>query len=94
MKINLGNYQLNDVTILSSGERQIFVLIAHLAMNSEMQRANVLMIDEPELSLHLKSQKQFVYSVQKVSPKTQITLATHSPEIISNLFNKTVALRG
>lgn len=92
VKIILPNGSKEAVKILSSGERQIFVLITHLAMNLEMQKTNVLIVDEPELSLHLKWQKQFVRAVQKVSPRTQIILATHSPEIINNMTSKAISL--
>ena len=72
------------ITSLSSGESQIVVIITHLAFNPAGQRANVFIVDEPELSLHLKWQELFVQAVQKVNPNLQIILATHSPAIIAN----------
>lgn len=69
---------------LSSGERQLFVLISNLLFNRDRLQANVLIIDEPELSLHLKWQEMFVDSLIEANPKTQMIFATHSPSIILN----------
>ena len=70
------------VTALSSGERQLVVILTHLAFNVQARRANVLIIDEPELSLHLRWQERFVAAVLDASPDLQLILATHSPSII------------
>lgn len=67
---------------LSSGERQIVVIFGHLAINRELNRAGIFIIDEPELSLHLKWQEIFVDSLLSVGPKNQFVLATHSPAIV------------
>lgn|GEM_PF-2688112 len=81
-----------DLTSLSSGERQIFVLITHLTFNPAIRRENVLLIDEPELSLHLKWQRQFVTAIRQASPSTQMVLATHSPEIIFDRDERLIEL--
>lgn len=70
------------ITALSSGERQVVVILTHLAFNRQAKRANVLIIDEPELSLHLRWQEIFVDAVIGASPGVQVILATHSPSII------------
>ncbi len=71
-----------DVSYLSSGERQLFVLITALMFNEDEKQANLLIIDEPELSLHLKWQEMFVSSLQNANPEIQLIMATHSPSII------------
>jgi len=70
------------ITALSSGERQLVVILTHLAFNQQAKRANVLIIDEPELSLHVRWQELFVDAVLGASPGIQLILATHSPGII------------
>ena len=70
------------ITALSSGERQLVVILTHLAFNQQAKRANVLIIDEPELSLHVRWQELFVDAVIGASPGIQLILATHSPGII------------
>ena len=83
--INLANGKKANVFQLSSGEKQIIIMIAHLIFYEDRQQPGVFIIDEPELSLHLGWQEIFVESIQKASPKTQFILATHSPAIISTV---------
>jgi predicted ATPase len=71
-----------SVTSLSSGEAQIFVILTHLAFNPTAQEANVFIVDEPELSLHVQWQELFVQSVQSANPNVQYIMATHAPSII------------
>lgn len=67
---------------LSSGEVQVFVIIAHLFYNPNAQMGNVFIIDEPELSLHIQWQEIFVDAILEASRDVQFVLATHSPSII------------
>jgi len=70
------------LTALSSGERQIVVMLAHLSLNERIHRGGIFIVDEPELSLHIAWQENFVEAIRRASPQTQIVLATHSPAII------------
>ncbi len=63
-------------------DSQLVVIITHLAFNPAAQSANVFIVDEPELSLHLRWQELFVSAVRNVNAKLQVILATHSPAII------------
>lgn len=67
---------------LSSGERQLIIIFAHIFFNSYGARSKVFVIDEPELSLHLRWQEILVESVTQASPEAQFIFATHSPEIV------------
>jgi predicted ATP-binding protein involved in virulence len=78
------------VAALSSGERQVVVILTHLAFNPQARRANVLIIDEPELSLHVRWQELFVDAVLQASPGIQLILATHSPSIIGGRLDHCV----
>ena len=78
------------IDALSSGERQLLIIFAHLLFNEYGTRSNVFIIDEPELSLHLKWQERFVEKAIEVSPTTQLILATHSPEIIAGFESKAI----
>lgn len=80
------------LSALSSGERQLVVILTHLAFNAQAKRAGILIIDEPELSLHVHWQEQFVDAVRGVSPHLQLVLATHSPSIILDRTNDCVDL--
>lgn len=74
---------------LSSGEKQIFILFTYLIFDVASKDNPIFIIDEPELSLHLLWQKNFVTSVLETNPKMQLILATHSPEIIDKYRDKT-----
>lgn len=74
--------QARSLPTLSSGEIQIFVILAHLHFNPEAREAGVFVIDEPELSLHVQWQEKFVDEMVRAAPGLQYILATHSPSII------------
>jgi predicted ATPase len=77
-----------DVRTLSSGEKQLFILLSHLAFISE--DSGLLMIDEPEISLHPSWQKKFIETIDSLRPTgCQVLLATHSPEIASPRRDRT-----
>ncbi|QVL18176.1 AAA family ATPase [Pseudomonas qingdaonensis] len=78
---------------LSSGERQILVIFAHAFFNRHSEHSNVFIIDEPELSLHLRWQEQFAKTILEISPQTQFIMATHSPEIVGENKHKAVKCR-
>ncbi|MEN6321632.1 MAG: AAA family ATPase [Syntrophaceae bacterium] len=82
LSVRLKESNLVPITSLSSGESQIVVIITHLSFNPAAQLANVFIVDEPELSLHLRWQELFVAAVQDANPMLQVILATHSPSII------------
>lgn len=83
-----------SIESLSSGERQIVVMLAHLSINEERRKAGVFIVDEPELSLHMKWQEIFVDSIIEASPSTQFILATHSPSIVVERRDKYVEIGG
>ncbi|NOR63342.1 MAG: AAA family ATPase [Rhodobacteraceae bacterium] len=67
---------------LSSGEIQLFVILTHLYFNSDAREANLFIIDEPELSLHVTWQEAFVDGLLDATEDVQLILATHAPSII------------
>ncbi|CAN5640343.1 AAA family ATPase [soil metagenome] len=64
--------------ILSSGERQIVTM---LFAAFEQSLGNVVLIDEPELSLHIDWQRKLMPKMVRQLGETQIIVCTHSPEI-------------
>lgn len=75
----------DEISALSSGEKQVVALIGLLIFTPSTVRPEVLIIDEPELSLHLTWQEIFVDAILKAQPNFQFVLATHSPTIISKI---------
>lgn len=86
MKIKIkGTKKENSIYELSSGEKQLIILLAHIAFHKRNRNSSILIIDEPELSLHISWQELFVDALLKASPNTQYILATHAPAIISTI---------
>ncbi len=69
---------------LSSGEQHELVLLYQLLFDAKPNA--LIMIDEPEISLHVNWQEQFLNDIQRVSDLRQfdVLIATHSPDIISD----------
>jgi len=78
-----------SLELLSSGEKQILVLLTHLSFDS----GHLFILDEPELSLHPKWQDEFLAAVDKLmAPRTQLIIATHSPAIVGQRTESCVPL--
>ena len=76
-----------DINDLSSGEKQIVILLAETLLQDK--KVSVFIADEPELSLHLKWQELLTTSIRSLNPNAQILFATHSPDIVS-IFDKKI----
>lgn len=77
-----GSIENRPISALSSGERQLLVMLAHLSLNPNLAGSGVFIVDEPELSLHIDWQEKFVDAIREANPKVQLILATHSPAIV------------
>lgn len=76
---------LLDIKQLSSGERQLFyICIKTINLLSEKNKQPILLMDEPEISLHPAWQDKLLEKIIEINPKMQIILVTHSPAIIMN----------
>lgn len=82
VRIKMPHGKMTSLQSLSSGERQIFIMLAHLSLNKKLLGDGVFIVDEPELSLHMGWQDMFVEAIQKANPQLQLILATHAPAII------------
>ena len=71
---------------LSSGEKHLIrILLA--AMDADK---NTLIIDEPELSLHIDWQRELINDIRSLNPDCQLILATHSPEIMADIPDENI----
>lgn len=75
--------KINNIFELSSGEKQLIIILAHLAFCKSNKKSEIFVIDEPELSLHISWQEIFVDALLEASPNTQFIMATHAPAIIA-----------
>ncbi len=70
-----------EISELSSGEKQIVIMLTYLAFFAGEE--SIFIVDEPELSLHLAWQRKLVNALEALRPNSsQLILATHSPEIV------------
>ncbi len=65
---------------LSSGEKQMLVIL--LTALVENREHYALLMDEPEISLHIEWQQKLIGLIRKINPNAQIILSTHSPALI------------
>ncbi len=67
---------------LSSGEKNDFIMFYDLIFNSENN--GLVLVDEPEISLHVEWQRTFLDSLSDICKMNglQSIVATHSPNII------------
>lgn len=76
-----------DLNRLSSGEQHEVVLLYELIFNT--QNSTMVLIDEPEISLHITWQKEFINDLLKIIDiqNFQVVIATHSPSIINDRWD-------
>ena len=65
---------------LSSGEKQMLVIL--LTVLVQDKQPCVLLMDEPEVSLHIEWQQRIISIIREMNPQAQIILTTHSPAVI------------
>lgn len=74
---------------LSSGEQHEIILLKYLLFDASPE--SLVLIDEPEISLHVSWQKAFLDDLRSVASISRIRfiVATHSPQIINNSWELT-----
>ncbi|MGC8541539.1 MAG: AAA family ATPase [Phycisphaerae bacterium] len=79
---------------LSSGEQHEVVLANQLLF--DVPEGALILIDEPELSLHVAWQQDFLKDLEKISGviRMDFLIATHSPQIIDGRWDLTSDLQG
>lgn len=77
---------------LSSGEKQMIIQVYELLFRA--QSGTLVMIDEPELSLHMMWQMNYLKNLTEIASLRgfQCVVATHSPQIFNSLWSKSVDL--
>ncbi len=82
------------IVSLSSGEQHELVLFYELLFKVEPD--TLVLIDEPEISLHLVWQRQFLDDLTEIVRLSNfdVLIATHAPAIIGKRWDLTVSLEG
>lgn len=103
--IHLGHGHILEPSQLSAGYRTLLALISDLARRCVLLNPNagarapyetpgLVLIDELELHLHPKWQRQVVKGLQRAFPKIQFICTTHSPQILAEAPPDSVVLLG
>lgn len=71
-----------SITSLSSGEKQLFILLTEALLQKSI--THIFIADEPELSLHIEWQRKILNALLDLNSNAQIIVATHSPEVAGN----------
>lgn len=87
-------FQKIPVTKLSSGEQNELVLFYLLLFETDSN--SLILIDEPEVSLHISWQNSFIKDLKEITKLNEldIVIATHSPDIIADNWKLRVELKG
>ncbi|WP_297421893.1 ATP-binding protein [Clostridium sp.] len=72
-----------DITGLSSGEKQLF--LRALSLKFLEVNNSIILIDEPEISLHPEWQRKIIDVYKSIGNNNQLIIATHSPHVIGNI---------
>ncbi|OUL25413.1 excinuclease [Nostoc sp. T09] len=93
-KSHVSKSKILSPTDLSSGEQHELVLLYELLF--KVQPNSLVLIDEPELSLHVGWQIQFLKDLQEITKLADldILMAAHSPDIVQDRWDLTVELKG
>jgi energy-coupling factor transporter ATP-binding protein EcfA2 len=78
---------------LSSGEKQFLLLISNTITAKE--KASIFIIDEPEISLNIKWQRELIRTLLEFSRhnNVQFLIATHSIELLTGYSNNVIRLK-
>ena len=91
VQIGTGKEKALDVKSLSSGEKQLLILLTETLL--QQSQPYIFIADEPELSLHIEWQRNLINSIRNLNPHAQIIFATHAPEIAANHPQKLINMQ-
>lgn len=89
--VTLHDNRRHNFFVLSSGERHVLTLLFSATHMSPAD--GVVLIDEPELSLHVEWQRIIVTELMKQAGDRQIIACTHSPEVAAEHRDVLVSLK-
>lgn len=76
------NSQQIQLFNLSAGEKQLLIIL--LTALLERRQEYILIMDEPEISMHIDMQYTLIDNLLKLNPNAQIIVSTHSPAIFGS----------
>ncbi len=64
---------------LSAGEKQLLIILLNVLLQDK--KDYILLMDEPEISLHITWQQMLIEKILLLNPNCQLIIATHSPSV-------------
>ena len=64
---------------LSSGEKQMLIILLTTLLQDG--KDYILLMDEPEIALHIDWQRSLIANMRQINPNCQIIITTHSPTV-------------
>lgn len=80
--IVLSNGKKLSLFQLSGGEKQLLIIL--LTVLCQDDKPAVLLLDEPEISLHTNWQHELIGMIRTLNPNCQIIAVTHSPSLFND----------
>lgn len=85
--------EILPISTLSSGEKQLLIILVKV-LNSALKNPSIIIMDEPEISLHVSWQQQLISTIRKISPQSQIIIVSHSPAVVmKNWMSKMIDIK-
>ena len=81
LKVRKGDTVLS-LTQLSAGEKQLLIILLEILLIRD--DAALVLMDEPELSLHIRWQRKLIPQLIQLKPKAQFIIATHAPSVFGD----------
>lgn len=84
---------LIDLNKLSSGEKNEIIMLHDFIFN--LKEGSFLLVDEPEISLHVAWQHEFMDDLEEIArqKRLRVVVATHSPQIIGDRWDNCYDLK-
>lgn len=73
---------------LSSGEKQLLLILLKVFLLEK--KPAIIFMDEPEISLHIRWQREIIDRMRQINPFCQIIIATHSPSMFGSGWGEKV----
>lgn len=80
--IFIDNGEIIPLYKLSSGEKQLLIILLRVFLMEE--QPYILLMDEPEISLHIEWQYRLFEEIRGLNPNCQIITSTHSPSLFGD----------
>lgn len=88
LQFKLEGEVLDNNKKLSSGEKQFLIIM--LTVLLQRKEESILIMDEPEISMHIDWQRELLNNLKRLNPNCQIILATHSPGVVMDGWEQLV----